>query len=74
MAQNNYTDHDAGLKMNINSDRLDEMEFGMSNYTVLLVEGKNVIDINSVQFSSNMYSSANRNFICSTRDGSTVYM
>lgn len=74
MAQNNYTDHDAWLKMNTNSDKLDEFEFGMSNYTVLLVEWQNVIDINSIQFSSNMYSSANRNFICSTKDGSTVYM
>lgn len=74
MVQHNYTDHDAGLKMNINSDRIDELEFGMSNYTVLLVEWQNVIDINSINFSSNMYSSANRNFICSTRDGSTIYM
>jgi hypothetical protein len=38
MAQNNYTDHDAGLKMNTNSEKIDQFEFGMSNYTVLLVE------------------------------------
>lgn len=74
MVQNNNTDHDAGLKRNLNSDRLDDIEFGMSNYTVLLVEWENVIDINSTNFTSNMYGSANRNFICSTRDGSTIYM
>lgn len=74
MAQHNFTDHDAWLKMNTNSDKLDNIEFGMSNYTVLLVEGQNVIDVNSINFTSNMYSSANRNFICSTKDGSTVYM
>ena len=74
MAQRNYTDHDAGLKMNLNENKLDDFEFGLSNYTVLLVEWQNVIDINSINFTSNMYSSANRNFICSTRDGSTVYM
>lgn len=74
MVQNNYTDHDAWLKMNTNSDKLDDLEFGMSNYTVLLVEGQNVIDVNSINFTSNMYSSANRNFICSTRDWTTIYM
>lgn len=74
MAQHNYTDHDAGLEMNLNIDRIDDIEFWMSNYTVLLVEWQNVIDVNSIQFSSSMYGSANRNFICSTRDWSTIYM
>ena len=74
MAQHNYTDHDAWLKMNLNENRLDDFEFWLSNYTVLLVEWKDVIDINSINFTSNMYSSANRNFICSTKDGSTIYM
>ena len=74
MAQRNYTDHDAGLKMNLNEDKLDDFEFWLSNYTVLLVEWQNVIDINSINFTSNMYSSANRNFICSTKDLSTIYM
>ena len=74
MVQNNYTDHDAWLKTNVNSDKIDDLEFGMSNYTVLLVEGQNVIDVNSINFTSNMYSSANRNFICSTKDNSTIYM
>ena len=74
MVQHNFTDHDVGLKMNINVDRLDELEFGMSNYTVLLIEWKSMIDVNYLNFTSNMYSSANRNFICSTKDGSTIYM
>lgn len=74
MVQHNYTDHDAGLKMNLNEDKIDDIEFWMSNYTVLLVEGQNVIDVNSINFTSNMYGSANRNFICSTRDWSTIYM
>lgn len=74
MVQNNNTDHDVGLKRNLNSDRLEDIAFGLSNYTVLLVEWENVIDVNSANFTSNMYGSANRNFICSTRDGSTIYM
>ena len=74
MAQHNYTDHDAGLEMNLNIDKIDDIEFWLSNYTVLLVEWQNVIDVNSINFTSNMYSSANRNFICSTRDGSIIYM
>lgn len=74
MVQNNNTDHDVGLKRNLNSDRLEDIAFGLSNYTVLLVEWENVIDVNSANFTSNMYGNANRNFICSTRDGSTIYM
>ena len=74
MAQHNYTDHDAGLKMNLNADKMDEFQFWMSNFTVLLVEWQNVIDVNSINFASSMYSSANRNFICSTQDWSTIYM
>ena len=74
MVQHNFSDDDVGLKMNINVDRLDDLEFGMSNYTVLLIEWKNMIDVNYLNFTSNMYSSANRNFICSTADGSTIYM
>ena len=74
LSQYNYTDHDAWLEMNINEDRIDDIEFWLSNYTVLLVEWQNVIDVNSINFTSNMYSSANRNFICSTKDSSTIYM
>ena len=32
MAQHNYTDHDAGLEMNLNIDKLDDIEFWLSNY------------------------------------------
>ena len=57
MAQRNYTDHDAGLKMNLNEDKLDQFEFWLSNYTVLLVEWQNVIDVNSINstISSNFF-------------------
>lgn len=74
MVQRKHSDHDTGLEMNVNEDRIYDIEFGLSNYTVLLVEWQNVVGKNSAHFTSNMYSSANRNFICSTQDDSTVYM
>jgi len=74
MSQRNRSDHDTGLKRNWNDDMIYDIEFGMSNYTVLLWEWENVVYENSENFTSNMYSSANRNFICSTKDWSTIYM
>lgn len=75
MAQNKLTDHDAWLNMNMNSDKIDDFEFWMSNYTVLLIEWKNVVDVNSINFDTAMKTSRiNRNFICSTKDWSTIYM
>ena len=74
MAQSKLSTYDSGLYMNWNIDRITDFEFGLSNYTVLLYWWENIVRTNEVNFSSNMYSSANRNFICSTKDWKTIYM
>lgn len=74
MAQSKLSTQDSGLYMNWNIDRISDFEFWLSNYTVLLYGWKNIVKENEQHYSSNMYSSANRNFICSTKDGSTIYM
>ena len=78
MVQNKVKDWDDGLWTDINKRKINDLEFWLSNYTVLLVEGDNVVDINvnpaRPRYSSSMMGSANRNFICSTQDWSTIYM
>lgn len=53
---------------------LNDLYFWLANFTVLLVDWENVVEANEMHFESKMYWSANRNFICSTKDRSTVYM
>lgn len=78
MVQNKIWDWNDWLRSNINKNKLNDIEFWMSNYTVLLLEWENVVNINvnplRPRYSSSMASSANRNFICSTKDWSTIYM
>lgn len=74
MAQSKLSTYDSGLYMNWNIDRITDFEFWLSNYTVLLYWWNNIVRSNEVNFSSNMYSSANRNFICSTQDWNIIYM
>ena len=78
MVQNKGVDWDDWLWIDINKDKLYDLEFGLGNYTVLLVEWDNVVDVNvnpaRPWYSSSMMGSANRNFICSTKDNSTIYM
>ena len=78
MVQNKVKDRDDWLWTDINKKKINDLEFWLSNYTVLLVEWDNVVDINvnpaRPRYSSNMMGSANRNFICSTKDWSTIYM
>lgn len=79
MVQNNLTPFwDWALWSDINKDKIDDLEFWMSNYTVLLLEWENVSAVNvnkdKDRYNAGMSSSANRNFICSTKDWSTIYM
>lgn len=73
MAQNNMTEM-PGLWSDMNKDRQDVLYFGMSNFTVLLIEWENIVHANQNYFDGKMYSRINRNFICYTQDKSTVYM
>ena len=78
VVQNKMKDWDDWLWTNINKDKLNDLEFWLSNYTILLLEWENVVDVNvnplRPWYSSSMAGNANRNFICSTEDGSTIYM
>ena len=79
MVQNNLTPfRDGALRSDINKNRINDLEFWMSNYTVLLLDWENVASVNvnkdKDRYTAWMASSANRNFICSTKDGSTIYM
>ena len=73
MVQNNMTEM-PGLRSDMNIERQDDLYFGMSNFTVLLIDGKNLVHANQNYFDAKMYSRINRNFICYTEDKSTIYM
>lgn len=72
--QKNSGMHDEGLWSNTNQDRLNDIYFGIGNFPVLLLEGEDVVQAYSKYIDSKMRGSANRNFICSTQDGNTIYM
>lgn len=72
--QKNSGEHDVGLRSNINQDKLDDIYFGIGNFPVLLLEGEDVVKAYTNYIDSKMTGAANRNFICSTQDGKTVYM
>jgi len=72
--QNKISDHDIGLENNINSDKIHDLWFGISNFPILLIEGENVTSGASNYIDSKMTGKSNRNFICSTEDGKTIYM
>ncbi|HOQ79161.1 MAG TPA: phosphodiester glycosidase family protein [Candidatus Absconditabacterales bacterium] len=71
--QNKLNERMGLLTLN-NGKGLNDLYFGLANFTVLLVDGENVVEANEMHFESKMYGSANRNFICSTKDRSTIYM
>ncbi|HKL44231.1 MAG TPA: phosphodiester glycosidase family protein [Candidatus Absconditabacterales bacterium] len=73
MVQNNLTEM-PGLRSDMNKDKINDLYFGMSNFTVLLIDGNNLVHANQNYFDGKMYSRINRNFICYTKDKSTVYM
>ena len=72
--QNKISLHDVGLTSNINADRIDDLYFGISNFPVLLIMGDDVTAGASTYIDSKLTGRGNRNFICSTEDGKTIYM
>ena len=73
MVQNNLTEM-PWLRSDMNKDKINDLYFGMSNFTVLLIDWNNLVHANQNYFDGKMYSRINRNFICYTKDKSTVYM
>jgi len=72
--QNKISIHDVGLLSNIHKERIDDLYFGISNFPVLLIEGDDVTAGAREYIDSKMTGKGNRNFICSTADGKTIYM
>lgn len=73
MVQNNLTEM-PWLWSDLNKDKIDNLYFGMSNFTVLLIDWENLVHANQNYFDHKMYSRINRNFICYTQDQKSVYM
>ena len=73
MVQNNMTEM-PWLRSDMNKDKQSDLYFGMSNFTILLIDWNNLVHANQNYFDDKMYSRINRNFICYTKDKSTVYM
>lgn len=72
--QNKISDSDVGLISNINSDRISDLYFWISNFPVLLINWDDVTAWASEYIDSKMTWRWNRNFICSTKDWKTIYM
>ena len=72
--QNKISDWDVGLISNINSDRIFDLYFWISNFPVLLINWDDVTAWSSEYIDSKMTWRWNRNFICSTQDWKTIYM
>jgi len=72
--QNKISDWDVWLVSNINSDRIRDLYFWISNFPVLLIEWEDVTAWSSNYIDSKLTWKWNRNFICSTKDWKTIYM
>ena len=72
--QNKISENDVGLDSNINSERIRDLYFWISNFPVLLIEWDDVTDWASQYIDSKLTWKWNRNFICSTEDWKTIYM
>jgi hypothetical protein len=72
--QNKISTVDVGLTSNINAERINDLYFGISNFPVLLINGEDVTAGASEYIDSKLTGKGNRNFICSTEDGKTIYL
>lgn len=72
--QNKISETDAWLISNINSDRILDLYFWISNFPVLLINWEDVTYWATNYIDSKMTWKWNRNFICSTEDNKTIYM
>ncbi|MDR2190391.1 MAG: phosphodiester glycosidase family protein [Candidatus Peribacteria bacterium] len=74
LVQNKISNHDVGLMSNINADKIESLYFGISNFPVLLIQGEDVTAGAAEYIDSKLTGKGNRNFICSTEDGKTIYL
>lgn len=72
--QNKISNTDVWLESNINSEKIFDLYFWISNFPVLLIEWDDVTAWASEYIDSKLTWRWNRNFICSTQDWKTIYM
>ena len=72
--QKNSWEADLWLWSNLNKDKLDDLYFWIWNWPVLLMEWEDVVHAFSHYIDNKLTWLANRNFICSTEDNTTIYM
>ncbi len=65
---------DIGLRIKASPDVMDSFLFALWGFPALLLEWEDVTYGYTNYIDSKMTSFGNRNFICSTKDGSTIYM
>lgn len=71
--QNNFW-YMTGLNFPINRDKINDIFFWLWNFPILLAYGQDVVWASETEIDNKMKSSANKHFICSTKDQSTIYM
>ncbi len=71
--QNNFG-YMTGLDFPINRDKINEIFFGLWNFPILLAYGQDVVWASESEIDHKMKSTANKHFICSTKDEKTIYM
>lgn len=75
LVQNNmWSLQDAGLWVKNDKEKLNSIYFGLWNFPVFLYEGEDVIYGYENYLDAKMKTRANKTFICSTEDKTTVYM
>ena len=72
--QKNSWETDIWLWSNLNKDKLDDLYFWIWNWPVLLLEWEDVVEASKYYIDNKLTGLANRNFICSTEDNTTIYM
>lgn len=75
LTQNNlWSLQDNGLWLKPDEKKLNSIYFGLGNFPVFLYEGEDVIYGYEQYLDAKMKTRANKTFICSTKDNSTIYM
>lgn len=75
LVQNNmWSLQDAWLWLKNDKEKFDSLYFGLGNFPVFLYEGENVIYWYETYLDAKMKTRANKTFICSTKDNTTIYM
>lgn len=75
LVQNNlWSLQDAWLRIKSDKEKFSSLYFGLGNFPVFLYSGENVIYGYENYLDAKMKTAGNKTFICSTKDGKTIYL